>query len=410
MFTFTHGYRKAACALAVTALTLTAAERQPAASSVLVPLASNPPILAGDVFHYSTKSTTTITTTGLKPIVESFSETFSIAASAGATFDGRKGLTKLTYVYGVGSASTTVYAYVGFEPSGALMRELLYGSTESSSAFGASQSSVSTYPAGAIEAYYPEAAGQRWTPAATFTTVSQEAEPGGTSKTTRTDYLDGSYVSDSSSVTGATKVAVTQVLASNGSGKTTTSATGDNNGSVTYALPVAKSGKNYIPETAEGANPLPAKPTPAKTYDVPDWFPGHAAPAHPLAVSEITDKGIVTTPAACGAFKGVKAYELESTSRTLDPVDGTYTTLVGYEYDVPGRGNVCSLSTEAGDDYSNSPPTATGALTGTTRTVSVTVLTSESGPKPLAGYPAIAQPHPLSRPLAARIQRMGLIP
>ncbi len=410
MFAFIRSYRKNAAALAVAALTLTAADRQAASSTVLVPLASNPPILAGDVFHYSTKSTTTITTVGLKPIVESVSGTLTITASGGATFDGRKGLTKLAYVYAFGGTSSTEYAYIGFEPSGALMRELLYGSTQATSEYGATESSISTYPAGAIEAYYPEAAGQRWSPAATFTTVSQDAAPGETSKTTRTDYLDGSYVSDQNSVTGSTKASVTATLSSNGTGKTTTSSTGDNNGSGTFGLPVAKSGKYYIPETTEGGNPLRAKPTPTETYEVPDWFPSHDAPAHPLAVSEVTNKGLVTTPTTCGAFKGIKAYELESTSSTLDPIDGSIETSIGYEYDVPGRGNVCSTSTMSGESYSNSPPKATGALTGTTKSVTVTVLTSESGPKPLTGYPVISQPRALTTPLVKQIRRFGFAP
>jgi hypothetical protein len=183
-------------------------------------------------------------------------------------------------------------------------------------------------------------------------------------------------------------------VASNGTGKLTNATTGQNLLTVTVGLPAVQHAKAVIPVTTAGGNPLPGKPKPASTVDVPDWYPSHDAAPKPLASSEITDKGLVSAPAACGKRAGVKAFDLHGESTRLDPLAATYLVETEDEYDAAGLGSICSILESKTSEYSDSA-FESGKVIGTVTTTAVTILTSESGPKPLFGVAGGAQPFSL---------------
>ncbi len=162
-----------------------------------------------------------------------------------------------------------------------------------------------------------------------------------------------------------------------------------------------------IPVTRAGGNPLPGKPTPPNTVDVPDWYPpAHDLPQNPLLNTQVTNKGVVTTPAACG--KRISAFDLHGTSSQVDPLEATYTTSTEDEYDAAGQGLVCAISKYVVVTYSEEVPPALGSISSTSVITSVIVLTSETGPKPLFGLAGGAQPFSLDLPIPNRIERLRL--
>jgi len=382
-------------------LTLVAADRPPALSTVIFRPDATPPVLPGDVFNYVTTSTTTITSIFTKPMVEKVTVDETIRAAGPFTFNKHGNLTRLEYTF-PGSATLTEAAYVGFVPGSGATEEVLYGdvSTVKSGTTAEPESLVSTqtYAVGAIESVFPEAAGQHWSPAATSTTVSDETGKPVTSKLTRTDFADGTYRSDGTTVDSANKPTTTTTIAesvaANGTGKIANATTGFHLETYTVGLPAVQHGKAVIPVTTEGGNPLPGKPAPPSTVDVPDWYPSHDAAPNPLLSAEVIDKGLVSAPAACGARAGVKSFDLHEESTKLDPLTATYFVQTEDEYDAAGLGPICTIGESKSEDYSDGA-FESGKLLGTATTTSVMILKSESGPKPLFGVAGGAQPFSL---------------
>jgi hypothetical protein len=412
-----HPARRFVCAglaVAVTAVTLVAADRPPALSTVILRPDATPPVLAGDVFNYSATSTTTITSIfSPNPIVEKSTLDETIKAAGPFTFNRHPNLTRLEYTF-PGDSTLTEAVYVGFVPGSGATEEVVYGSetTDSLGTPAEPESTVSTqtYPVGGIESVFPEAAGQHWSPAATSTTVSTETGKPVNSKSTITDFADGSSTTDSTTVDAAATPVLTSTvkesIASNGTATETQASTGANLETVTVGLPAAQHGKFLIPVKTVGGNPLPAKPT-TSLVEVPDWYPSHDAPPKPLLSSEVIDKGLVTTPAACGKRAGFKAFDLHGESAKLDPFDATYLTTTLDEYDMAGLGPVCTISEFKSYDYGDSA-FETGKLIGTATTATVMILTSESGPKPLFSAAGGAQPFSLGFTFPDRLQpRIG---
>jgi hypothetical protein len=400
-------FLSAGVAVAVTALTLVAADRPPALSTVIVRPDATPPVLPGDVFDFASASTTTITLTGVKPIVEKTTFDYTIKASGPATFDHRTKLTKLAYTFPVGNATLSDDEYVGFVAGDGAMEEVLYGvttSTKDVTPTGTeSGTSTQTFPAGGIESVFPEVAGQHWSPAATSTTVSDLTGKSAGDKLTETEFADGSLTSDDVATEGSSKVTTVKTIAANGTGKLDETITGFNPETVSVGLPAVQHSKTVIPVTTAGGNALPAKPAPAMTIEVPDWYPSHDAPPKPLYSAEVTDKGLVSAPAACGKRAGTKAFDLHGESTKLDPVAASYTTTVEDEYDAAGLGPICS--TEKFETYNYSELAfETGKVISSVVTSDVSILTSESGPKPLFGVVGGAQPFSLGFGFPGRLQ------
>jgi hypothetical protein len=356
---------------------------KPAASALTFAPQATPPVLPGDVFHYAGTSVDTSTAAGQKPVVTKSAENLSIAATGNATFDKRTGLTRLQYVYA--GLNETFYEYVGFPAAGAVMQERVYGVTLTSKTSTDDSVVTTTYPVGEVLDEYPEAAGLRWNPAAQSISIGKDNGKSGTSEGDFIINADGSYNDSISADSGGFKSAFTNTLDSTGTATIVTEQTDENKGKTTYGLPVKAKSGFAIPVTTAGGNALPAKPAPAKTIDVPDWFPSHDLASRPLEDASIVNEGVVSTPAACGVRARVRAFDLHGTETTLDPLAGTYEIDVYDEYDAASLGNVCAIETDTTYSYDNGPPdgTGTGKLTNTDKTVSVTILTSESGPKPL---------------------------
>jgi hypothetical protein len=389
--------RRGAAGAALATLALAAGGSGSAANAVIFGPQATPPVLAGDVFHYAGKSVSTSTSPGSKPVVKDTTESFTISVSGNATFDKRSGLTKLAFEYA--GVTESVAEYVGFTPAGGVMQERAYGATVTEKDTGQLVTSTETIAAGQILDEYPEVAGLRWNPAATSVTVVKLTGSGEAGSGKDVSYADGSY-SDFVSANiggGAFVTEITDTLDATGAGSIVGVQTGTNKQTVTFGLPVKAKSGFAIPVTSAGGNNLPAKPTPAKTVHVPDWFPSHDLASRPLYDASIVNEGLVSTPATCGARARVKAFDVRSTETTLDPVGGFYDVAVYDEYDAAGLGNVCATETDMTYFYDNGPPLGpgTGKLTSTSKLVSVSVLTSESGPKPLFARGAGAAPFSL---------------
>ncbi len=378
----------AAAAVALVGVTSALAYRQAAFSNVVLPLAATPPVLPGDVFNYKSTSTLTVTTVGQAPSTTTTIDDFTIKASGPFTFGKHTGLTRLAYVHSAG-LTVTEDTYVGSVAHGSVDEEVDYGDTYTTKmSYPAATylgSGTQTYATGSILSVYPEAAGQRWSPAATSTTLGKSSGDGFSVTTTHIDYADGSYVHDGKSGGFGFSGASTATLLSNGTGKSVSSASLLNPLSTVVALPVAAKGGFAIPVTTSGGNSIPKPPTPAKTVDVPDWYPSRDKPSQPLLDVRIVDSGLVTTPAACGIRAARKAFDLHGTAAQLDPLAATYTTIVQDEYDMSGLGPVCTIENVVTHSYSEQAPSA-GKETSVSVLKAVAVLSSESGPKPLAAF------------------------
>jgi hypothetical protein len=375
--------------VALTALCLSSAAPQSARSGVLFEPAATPPVLPGDVFNYTSTTTLTITSAGEKPTTSTTTDNYTIKASGPFTFNKHSGLTRLAYVHSAG-LTLTEDSYVGAVAHGSVDEEVDYGDTyttkEVTPAGTFLGAGTLTYAVGSILSLYPEAAGQHWSPAATSTTVGKSGGAGSSGTTTDVDYADGSYVRDAKDSFAGFQTTETATLLSNGTGKSVATTPAFNPLTTLVALPVTAKSGFAIPVTTSGGNELPNPPTPAKTVDVPDWYPSRDKPSDPLSSTEIVNRGLATMPAACGSsFAGKKAFDLHGTSTQLDPLAASYTASVQDEYDVSGEGPVCYIGSSVGHTYSESGKTV-GQVTGTTVLKSVGILKSESGPKPLAAF------------------------
>jgi hypothetical protein len=284
----------------------------------------------------------------------------------------------------------TVYSYYGLVPEPVANREIFYGSQSFYTYDGGAltETDTLTISGGALVHEYPEALGQHWSTATATTEVGtitgQES-----GKSTHVTFLDGTYTTEATYVAGSEKEVSTTSVSANGKAKITDSLTNTNVKVTEVGSPVASHGKFVLPFSVSGGNALPNAPTPAQTVDVPDWFPSHDLPPNPLYSGETVNKGLVTTPAVCGKRAGLKAYLLYTTVAVLDPLLGTDKTTVTSEYDAPSLGDVCSTEDILTDEYANGSsgiPQATGKLTATVKENIVSILTAETGPKPLLGF------------------------
>jgi hypothetical protein len=145
-------------------------------------------------------------------------------------------------------------------------------------------------------------------------------------------------------------------------------------------------GKNayVIPVSVSGGDPDVARSTSAAagTVDVPDWYPGHAF-VSPLAIGFVENAGLTVTPGVCGIRRGLAAFKMHATQQKTDPLEGTVTTTVGDTFDAAGLGTVCSISTTRIAFYDAAK---TGRYVGQNVQSRVSILTSESGPKPLSAF------------------------
>jgi hypothetical protein len=375
-------------AAALATVTVASADREPALSTVVAGPAATPPVLPGDVFNYTSTSTSTITSVGEPPLTTNTTDNFTIRASAPFTFNKHSGLTRLAYVHSAG-VTVTEDTYVGSVPHGGVNEEVAYGDTYTTKivnpAGTIAGSGTQTFAVGSILSLYPEAAGQHWSPAATSTIVGKVSGTDLSGASNDIDYVDGSYSNDTSETVFGLKIATVETLLSNGTGKSVTTSSVLNPKTTLVALPKPAKSGFAIPVTTSGGNALPNPPVPAKTVDVPDWYPSRDKPSDPLLQSEIVDLGLVTTPAACGIRAGLKAFDLHGTSAQLDPLAAAYTTSVQDEYDVSGLGPVCTIENLVSHSYSEAGATA-GKVSGTVVSKTVVILKSESGPKPLSAF------------------------
>ncbi len=135
----------------------------------------------------------------------------------------------------------------------------------------------------------------------------------------------------------------------------------------TFGLPQAGASGYVIPATETYAGQM-------HTNVVPDWYPGHAAPAHPLATATISDVGGAAAPAACGSRAGSPATHLVYAFHELDPAGGiTYVETEDY-YVVAGLGRICRLTNIVETYYDQK---VTGKVTETKTTTESEVLASE---------------------------------
>ncbi len=370
---------------AVGAVTLSATT---AASAAVLPTAANPPVLPGDVFNYATKATVTTTIPGSQPTSTVVNSTFSAKATNGASFDHRKDLIKLQFTYSA-VPGEVVNDYVGFAAGDGAMEAILYGTVTELSTAAETELITQVYPTGSIEIVYPEAKGQTWSPAAPFTSVGKVTQGAAVTNTSSSVALDGSFTATSDTTEGSFTEDVKETLASNGSGQITLAKTGYNTSTVQFGLPIELSATTYgIPVTVAGGNALPASPTPPFTFPTADWFPSGKSAPSPLSTATIADHGLTTTPAGCGARAGIGAQVLSGTVSEVNTLAGTVVTTTYDQYDAAGMGTVCTLETTTVKTFAN---TSTGKLASEVKTVSATILTSESGPKPL-----VARTHPYS--------------
>ncbi len=365
--------------------------------------ASNPPVLAGDVFDYALTQTTTTTVPGQKPIVKEQNDTEKIVATADASYGGRKNLIRLQYIDAKAPA-TTIYAYVGFAAVPGATAEVLYFSTSEEKDGSNGTYIEQTFPLGEIEDEFPEAAGLHWSDATPSTTIGNVVSALEQEEWTIARYADGSYSYDdafTSNLLGITQGFVTKrVVAANGTGYSKNTSTGENPSSVFVGLPVALKGSHAVPVTFVLHNSSKAPPFAPQTIDVPDWYPSHDASPKPLASFPFVNAGLATTPAACGVRKGIKAFDIHGTSYVLDPVQGFYDTSTEDVYDAAGLGEVCAITTSYSVAYNMLPPGVPGAVAGTVASTSAFVLTNETGPRPLFGFARSV--HPLSAGLRLR--------
>jgi hypothetical protein len=165
--------------------------------------------------------------------------------------------------------------------------------------------------------------------------------------------------------------------------------TGQVTGTTSFVLDGDDSGDLRLPGTPSPGTyrfgvPIPLNPSyvipvsfDGTTTEVPDWYPGAGAGAAtpPLAQAGADVATISRAPASCGTRAGIWAYQTTENAATLDPVQGSYTTVGTQYYDSPAFGLICFVQTANEQMYDN---LQTGTLTTTIATTTVSVLTSET--------------------------------
>jgi hypothetical protein len=192
-------------------------------------------------------------------------------------------------------------------------------------------------------------------------TTSASNEPYGATNLTTQNNADDSY-----SQTGQNSLTTTTARTLNSDGSGSTTDTNIATSAVSYILNIsapASSGSGYTIDVSTASSST-AKP---KAYQVPDWYPGSAAPQSPLGSQSSTVVGPVSSlPSACTYSGGLtNIVEYDTTSSVLDPLSGTYSTSSSQNFNSNGT-TVCVLSTSTVQTFS----LTTGALVKTQVTTS----------------------------------------
>jgi hypothetical protein len=334
--------------------------------------AANPPIVAGDSFTYGYSDYG-----GTPAPTATFSGTLTITATSGASFMGLNNLTELYLTDSLATEIDSDSQYLGFAAGKAgSVEELYFGDSIDYQDDATDETYVTdVYPAGLVQDQYPEAAGLRWSPSAMDYYDEQEvpADYSYFYEDAETKYADGSYSTLETFNEDSATTYYTDKVSPDGSALSTDPGFP----TITIAVPVYETNSYAIPVTS--TNPSTGK---GSTVYVPDWYPGHAA-ASPPAIGLVEDVGLSITPRACLTRSGFAAFRIHSTRQITDPLEGTVTTTVADTYDAAGLGTICSIMTTkiANYDYSK-----TGRYTSGGLSTKVSVLTSESGPKPLSSF------------------------
>ena len=333
------------------------------------------PLVPGDTFTYAFSDVTELASPNNPILTFSDHGTFAVAVSAGATFAGHTGLLRLRYS---GSTPPTD-EYVGFATgAGGTFEERTYGFVTSYPKQG---SITRTIAGGSIENEYPEAEGRTWSPAADSETASLLDGSAPAVSLTVDDFADGSYHSYRVDDDANGKVRRGVTVTADGRAIATIDQPGYNPGSTSFGAPFATKTCFFIPATSAGANVVSQPPARPFTRDVPDWYPGHGAVPLPLLTISETVRGPVLTPAACGGRARLRAFDLRTTQRRIDPDAGTVEYVTGDEYDVARLGNACTIQIDRMEAYDNA---AGGNLVAAQTVRSITILTAIHGPEPAA--------------------------
>jgi hypothetical protein len=335
----------------------------PAAASIRMadPIASGAsyrPLANGDVFNYDDTTRTTLTQNG-KTTHTTQKGTQVDTVTYPVKHGGKSGLYALTStsMYASGPSSTST-DFVRLEKQGALQLEDVLADTYSETEGSISVSGSQTFKSPLIIDELPEAQGLSWSEAAAFAYLFEYGGPSFTITEAIDQDVSGGYTEQYKEVFGGSTITMSYLLKDNGTGSLT-----NPGGSYAFGLPVMQ-GKSYvIPVVYQSA-----------TTDVPDWYPGHAAPLQPLDSEPTAIGALVKTPKACGAKSNMSAYDVRTEQTELDPVGGEYVTDTSDEYDVAGMGTVCAINVSTVKAYDN---LSTGKLTLASTSTFTEILTSE---------------------------------
>ncbi len=182
-----------------------------------------------------------------------------------------------------------------------MLQERFFGADQQMPADGGTLTATVTSPEGEILDEFPEAAGLHWNGLATEKDDLAIVAPSYRFESTQTTNTDGSssyafHEAGNVSTDGGTKV-----VRPDGSARSDYRHTGSFEEVDTIGLPQAAGGHYVIPITTSGGNPTAnATPTPAKTVDVPDWYPSHDLAPRPLVSESVTNEGRSAIPGVCG--------------------------------------------------------------------------------------------------------------
>ena len=344
--------------------------------SAATPVPATVPFAVGDTFKYQYSATTTVVATKTTTTPVSYVQTTTIEPAT--TYNGILAFplhTTGSYTSSTGTTTVDDVEWRNYLTSGGLWYYADYGYDDAS---------VLVRPDGVIRRTtekrtwgtpffynifpYPP----QWAEPVAFTeTYDDHYETSlGNSNVlnfSETRAADGSYRETGGIADNPIPVPYTFVLNSNGTG---TDSEGPAQGGTTWSF--------GVPQRAASGYVIPATETYAgynHTNKVPDWYPGHAMPAHPLVTNTMYDNGQTKIPAACGKYAGTLATHLGLVYKQLDPVAGdTYNENQDY-YIVPGTAHPCRLDTIVVTVYDKK---VTGKVTSTTTTSSSEILLSET--------------------------------
>jgi hypothetical protein len=317
------------------------------------------PLANGDVFNYAATSRSTLTENGKTTHTTQKStqvETVTYPVKHG----GKNGLYALTSTSTYASGpSATGTDFVRLEKQGPLQLEEVLADTSSETEGSVSITGTQTFKSPLIIDELPEAQGLSWSEAAAFVYSFEYGGPSFTITEAIDQDASGGYTEQYKEVFGSNTITSNYVLKDNGTG----TLTNDPGGRYAFGLPVKQGGSYVIPVVYQSA-----------TTDVPDWYPGGAAPLQPLDSQPTAIGALVKTPKTCGSKANMSAYDVRAEQTELDPIAGDYLTDTSDEYDVAGMGTVCAISVSSVKGYDN---LSTGKLTLTSTSTFTEILTSE---------------------------------